>query len=803
MDYYLGSHPPGVKYANVSQEIGGVVAGLIADARRRFSFVEQAYFQIWYEAQAPALQAQVQTLVAERRLVFLNGGWSMHDEANPTYIDMLDNTAVGQRNIAQNFGVENLPRLTWQIDPFGHSAFQGVLSSTLGGYVGVMWGREDQSYKDIMAMKRGLERVWLPSPSLGASAAAWQGIFFDGSYASPRAVERCDTEYIPTPDTCNYGHAAGDVEGLVATLLARLAVIRGEDVLILLGDDFAWPIAEIYFEYVQGLVDALNSHPSGLFNASFSTPEHYALAKLASVPTFPAQTGDLFPYADDAQGHNLWTGYFTSRPAFKGLVRDSSSILQGARQLQLLAGGVADAGPSNPLFKLERAMGVAQHHDAISGTAMQHVDADYIRILAEARAGAFASIAASTAAATGFSPPGGAGWALCELANVTHCPALEGGAATVLVVHNALGQADAAAPVRLAVGLPPGVASYAVTDAAGAPVTAQLLPLSARDLALRALYNGSGSGPPSPGGLAVQWLCFQGALPAAGFSAFFLAPAASAAGAPATFFSALAPARSGDPPAISNGRITLTFNASSASVTAFADSATGAATPLSQQWLVYTGADGTEVNGSRQASGAYIFRPLAPAPLPVPSEGAAPALELLTGPVVSEARSTVGYVTQAMRLWAGAADVEVEWTVGPVDRAPGGTAVSQEVVTRYNGGWGGGSSGPSEWVSDSNCREGQPRRTAWRPQWNYTGSEPVSENYFPTGCIARTSSAALTLAVAVDRAQGSTSPGQGVLELMVHRRMAHDDGRGVGEALNVRFLFRPPPLLCCAAPRPH
>jgi alkylation response protein AidB-like acyl-CoA dehydrogenase len=91
-------------------------------------------------------------------------------------------------------------------------------------------------------------------------------------------------------------------------------------------------------------------------------------------------------------------------------------------------------------------------------------------------------------------------------------------------------------------------------------------------------------------------------------------------------------------------------------------------------------------------------------------------------------------------------------------------------------------------VSDSNCREGQPRKTAWRPQpqWNYSGSEPVSENYFPTGCLVRASSAALTLAVAVDRAQGSTSPGPGALEVMVHRRMAHDDGRGVGEALNVR-----------------
>jgi hypothetical protein len=114
----------------VSQIISQVVLALSANPARKFSVTEQAYFQIWYETQSPATQAQVQSLVASGQLTFINGAFSMHDEANPTYVDMLDNTHVGQRNIASNFGVHSLPNITWQIDPFGHSAFQGVGASS-------------------------------------------------------------------------------------------------------------------------------------------------------------------------------------------------------------------------------------------------------------------------------------------------------------------------------------------------------------------------------------------------------------------------------------------------------------------------------------------------------------------------------------------------------------------------------------------------------------------------------------------------------------------------------------------------
>ncbi len=773
MQYFDGNGPLGTG-RNVTKILTNVIAGLLADPARRFAYVEQAFFQVFYETRTPELRAAIRGLVASRQLVFLNGGWSMHDEASPSYVDMLDNTAVGHRAIATEFGVDALPSITWQIDPFGHSAFQGVLSSPLAGVQGVMWGREPADFKAASRLDRALERVWLPSRSLGADAASFAAVFYDGGYGSP-SWNGCGTGGNVT--TC--ARAAGVRDAVAAgndVYAARIRAVRGNDVLLNFGGDFTWENAVkdpadarsgSWFEYLDGIIEGLNADPAKRFNASYSTAADYVAAKLAAGLTLPALVTDLFPYNDDGAGHNMWSGFYTSRPAFKGFVRETSAVLQSARQLQALVGGVADAGPTNALFALERAMGVAQHHDAVSGTARQNVNDDYAARLAVGRADAFAAIGEAFAAASGYT---GEAFAPCELSNVTICAPLEAGQPAVVFIYNALGQADAAAPVRLPVGLPPGVASYAVFDADAHNVTAQLVPLSARDAALRALYNASAT--------SVQWLCFTGALPAAGYAAFFLVPQAAAAAAPHTHASALAALRAGGgaDATITNGRLTLTIAAATGLLSGYADAATGVALPLAMSWAAYEGFDGNgTLNGSSQASGAYIFRPARPeadAIAPGPA-----SVVLVTGPVVNEAQSELGYVSTTARLWAGGASAEVEWTVGPIADAAN---KSREVVVRYASGLASGGA----WTTDANCREWQLRARGARANWTANLSEPVSANYVPVNCIATLSSAAATLAVAVDRSEGGASLADGTLELMVHRRMRHDDHRGVTEPLN-------------------
>ena len=97
------------------------------------------------------------------------------------------------------------------------------------------------------------------------------------------------------------------------------------------------------------------------------------------------------------------------------------------------------------------------------------------------------------------------------------------------------------------------------------------------------------------------------------------------------------------------------------------------------------------------------------------ASGAA-TVELVTGPVVNEARMTCAdgaWITQVVRLWSGAHSADVEMTVGPVPRGP--APQGKEVVTRY--------STPlataAKWATDSNVRDMMPRQRDFRPTWPY------------------------------------------------------------------------------------
>jgi lysosomal alpha-mannosidase len=480
-------------------------------------------------------------------------------------------------------------------------------------------------------------------------------------------------------------------------------------------------------------------------------------------------------------------GYFTSRPALKGYVRDSSSVMQASKQIQFFGAPPSDMGKGNPLYRLERALGVTQHHDSVSGTSKQHVAYDYARRLAWGREDAAAGNKLALQALTRFK----GAFATCDLANATICPALETpvvGQSVLVLVWNQQAQDAPAMPVRIPAMLASGTASYSVQGPDGSDLVAQLVPASGADISLRVGYYGAVDAS------SIVWVCFQAPVPALGFAAFFLTAKASAAEAPRTHVSvprkmatgAAKALRAAADETLTNGVVTLTISAATGMLSNYADSAENVSLPLAQSFFYYNSSNGMDAPNDgtsdyNQASGAYIFRTNSSTNFPVAS-GAA-TVEIVTGPVVNEARMVCAdnaWITQVVRLWAGAHSADVEMTVGPVPRGP--APQGKEVVVRYSTNLVTNKS----WATDSNVRDMIPRVRDYRATWPYQVYEPVAGNYVPVNSRIITSdvSSGVTLSVTTDRTQGGSSMVDGSLELMVHRRLQQDDRRGVGEPIN-------------------
>lgn len=88
--------------------------------------------------------------------------------------------------------------------------------------------------------------------------------------------------------------------------------------------------------------------------------------------------------------------------------------------------------------------------------------------------------------------------------------------------------------------------------------------------------------------------------------------------------------------------------------------------------------------------------------------------------------------------------------------------------------------------TDSNGRELLRRQRNKRDTWDVELFEQIAGNYYPvTSRIVLTENKTnYRFTVVNDRAQGGSSIDDGDVELMIHRRLLHDDAFGVGEALN-------------------
>ncbi|KAI3712813.1 hypothetical protein L1987_71379 [Smallanthus sonchifolius] len=727
--YFIGSNNS-IQVACVENVLDSVVVSLLRDPNRKFIFAEMAFFRRWWLIQSGEIQAQVKKLVSAGRLEFVNGGWCMHDEAATHYIDMIDQTTLGHDLIKSYFNVT--PRAGWQIDPFGHSAVQAYLLGAELGFDSIHFARID--YQDRAKRKddKSLEVVWRGSKTFGSSSQIFTNVF-PRHYSPPDCFNfEVSGVFEPIQDEpllfdMNVKKRVND---FIDAALSQANVTRTNHIMWTMGEDFKYQYAESWFKQMDKLIHYVNM--DGRVNALYSTPSIYTDAKLASNISWPLKTHDYFPYANNEDSY--WTGYFTSRPALKGYIRSLSGYYLASRQLEYLVGR-RNKGPNT--FSLGDALGIAQHHDAVSGTAKQHTTNDYQKRLAigalEAEAVVNLAISCLTSSTSNCTISTST-FSQCPLLNISFCPPVENipsGKSLVIVAYNSLG--------------------WNRTDIIRIPVKDANFVTEA--------YLGI-----SPKDVPKYWLLFQASVPPFGWNTYFVTQTPGTGG-----YVSVVDTPQNDTIEIGPGSLEMLFSLQSGQLKRITNSRTGIDLPIQQSYLWYASRAGI------QPSGAYIFHPEDSPPVIV---SRSVPIKVIRGPLVEEVHQQFNpWIYQVTRLYKDKEHAEFEFIIGPI---PTDDGVGKEVITRITADM----ATNKVFYTDSNGRDFLKRVRDYREDWPLQVTQPVAGNYYPLNLGMFTTDNKTELSVLVDRATGGASINDGEMEIMFHRRMLYDDHRGVGEALD-------------------
>ncbi|XP_051165376.1 lysosomal alpha-mannosidase [Leptopilina boulardi] len=751
VDQYFYGHRNNIQPAGVQYILNSAVKSLQENPERRFIYVETAFFWKWWMRQDERVRTIVRNLINEGRLEIIGGGWSMNDEAVTHYHSVIDQFTWGFRILNDTFGECARPKIGWQIDPFGHSREQASMFAQMG-FDGVLFGRLDYQDKNERMKSRTLEMIWKGSPSLGESANLFTTVLYN-FYSPPPGfcfdILCSDAPLIDDPESPDY-NIESRVNQFLSFVNKQNKTYRTNNLIITMGNDFNYQNADTWFTNLDKLIKYTNKLNGSTYNAIYSTPSCYLKAVNDAKLSWSTKSDDFFPYASDP--HSYWTGYYTSRPSIKLYERMGNNFLQVVKQLSVL-----NNMPNNEkINKFREAMGIMQHHDAVTGTEKQHVANDYSRILSNSMrdGNKLSADALRNMMKKDENTEKKVEFHSCLQLNISSCEHTENNKNFVVTLYNPGSQ-----PLSTYVRLPVKGASYRVKDYLGMELVTQLVPIPATVSKI-----------PGRQSSAVFDLVFLAlSIPALGYQSFYISEKTqeSEIQSDEPVNDESVSFMGGDTYDISvdtSGRVVL-------------QSIEKEGIRMTQSFQFYKGAAGNNMVFSNRSSGAYIFRPNVTRAVDFNYNG---NVQIFKGPLVEELHLTVNeWVSEVVRIYNGEDRIEFNWLVGPIDV---NDKIGKEIITKYTTNL----ESNGQFYTDSNGREMLKRERNKRPTWNLHLQEPVAGNYYPvtTKIVVRDEKRKLRLAALTDRAQGGTSLEDGEIELMVHRRLLKDDAFGVEEALN-------------------
>ncbi|XP_023714691.1 alpha-mannosidase 2 [Cryptotermes secundus] len=391
--------------------LNNMVSKLSEDPRRKFIWAEISFFSLWWDEIPAETKEQVKKLISDGQLEIVTGGWVMNDEASTHYFSMLLQMMEGHQWLLNQ--IEFKPRNSWSIDPFGQSPTMAYLLKRMG-LENLVIQRVHYSVKKYLARNKNLEFRWRQLWDGDGSSDLFTHMMPFYSYDVPHTCGPdpkicCQFDFRRLPGygiSCpwkvppqvitkqNVAHRAGL---LLEQYRKKAQLYQTNVVLAPLGDDFRYDHAsewDAQYNNYQKIFDFWNSKPHLNVEAQFGTLKDYFNAvREESMPEgFLSLSGDFFTYAD--RDDHYWSGYYTSRPFYKRVDRMLVSYVRATELLFSLAWGTKQSSsdwllaPESGLTKLlsdaRRSLSLFQHHDAITGTAKDHVVEDYAKKLLEA-----------------------------------------------------------------------------------------------------------------------------------------------------------------------------------------------------------------------------------------------------------------------------------------------------------------------------------------------------------------------------------------------------------------------------------
>ena len=163
---------------------------------------------------------------------------------------------------------------------------------------------------------------------------------------------------------------------------------KHNNLMLYYGDDFTFQKVDINYKNIEMIMNYVNHNMAGKMKMIYSTPSlYFDYVKKSNVKFEYYKNQDFFPYS--SSDHSFWTGYFSSSPHLKGLIKQLGIYVNMANLLlfEIFCNKKLSEKNKNKLEKIienvydsREKLALLQHHDAITGTSVEKTSEDYEKI---------------------------------------------------------------------------------------------------------------------------------------------------------------------------------------------------------------------------------------------------------------------------------------------------------------------------------------------------------------------------------------------------------------------------------------